>query len=105
MQPLSDPLLYVTLGAIALGTIAGGTLLIVRAFRGEALPTPDPLERIVADLFRSAAPPIPAERLAPVIDLADTRTARMRAMLADLAEVEATRAGHAGTARGAHRAR
>lgn len=104
MQP-SDSLLWTTIAAIVVAAIAGGAIFIVRAFRGEAQPTADPLERIVADLFRSAAPPIPAERLAPVIDLADTRTARMRAMLADLAEVEATRAGHAGTARGAHRAR
>lgn len=104
MQPFGDPLLYAMLAAITLATIGGGVVFVARAFRGEVLPTPDPLERIVADLFRTAAPPITDERLAPVIDLADTRSARMRTLLADVAEAEALRAGHPSAPRGAHRA-
>ena len=96
MQP-SDSLLWSTLAAITLAAIAGGVIFIVRAFRGEAVPTADPLERIVADLFRQAPSGLTFEAF-------DSSTGRMRALVSSLAEAEALRAGHPAAPEGRRRA-
>lgn len=96
MQP-SDSLLWTTLTAIVVASIAGGTIFIVRAFRGEAEPTADPLERIVADLFRQAPSGLTFEAF-------DSSTSRMRELVGSLAEAEALRAGHPAAPQGRRRA-
>lgn len=96
---MDDPLLWAVIASIVVCTIAGGTILIVRAFRGEAVPTQDPLERIVADLFRSAP-----SGLGPIYPEIGSSTGRMRTLVGSLATAEAQRVGRNPAPVGVHRA-
>jgi hypothetical protein len=98
-----DPVFLVTIASIALASIAGGTVLVARAFRGEAQPSnQDPIERVVADLFRSVPSGV---SIPPSIEHVGTPTGRIRTLLASMAAREAIEAGRDPYRVGAHRGR
>lgn len=97
---LSDPLLLLTLGAIVIAAIAGGAVFVGMAFYGPREPTPDPLERIVADLFRT-----PVTMTETQISVEGGSSAgRMRALVASVTVSEAMRARRSPYPAGLHRA-